>query len=150
MTDDICLSGNLIGLDYGDKTVGVAFCDKNVSVAVGVGIVRRVRPTKLRQTLARIGQICEERQADGIVLGYPYELSGTAGDRCEKTLSFRDMLIARLGLPVALWDERLTSVAAEEAMTETGLTLPQQKEHVDELAAMLILQDYINAGKRNT
>ncbi len=146
----IRLSGNLLGLDYGDKTVGVAFCDGHVSVAVGVEIIRRDRPTKLRRTLARIAAICEERKVDGIVLGYPYVLSGREGDRCEKTVAFKDMLEERLTIPVVLWDERLTSVAAEEAMTEAGLSFEEQKEHVDELAAMLILQDYLNANIRNS
>ncbi len=150
MTDDVRLSGNLIGLDYGDKTVGVAFCDKNVSVAVGVEIIRRERPAKLRRTLSRIAEICAERKADGIVLGYPFRLSGEEGSRCQKTLLFRDQLRERIALPVALWDERLTSVAAEDAMTESGLSLEEQKAHVDELAAMLILQDYINARKRDS
>ncbi len=140
------LSGNLIALDYGDKTVGVAFCDKSVSVAVGVEIIRRERPTKLRRTLARIAEICAQKRADGIVLGYPYTLSGGEGDRCKKTLVFKELLQERLSLPVVLWDERLTSVAAEEAMTEAGLSFEEQKEHVDEIAAMLILQDYLNAN----
>ncbi len=140
------LPGNLIGLDYGDKTVGVAFCDKSVSVAVGLEIIRRERPTKLRRTLARIAAVCAEKKADGIILGYPYVLSGREGERCRKTLVFKGMLEERLSLPVVLWDERLTSVAAEEAMTESGLSFEEQKEHVDELAAMLILQDYLNAN----
>lgn len=144
------LSGSLIGLDYGDKTVGVAFCDRSVTVAVGVEIIRRERPGKLRRTLARISEICAEKKADGIVLGYPLHYDGAEGDRCEKTRAFQEQVQARTHLPVVLWDERLTSVAAEEAMRETGLSFSEQKQHVDELAAMLILQDYINAGIGNT
>ena len=147
---DIRLSGNLLGLDYGDKTVGVAFCDKSVSVAVGVEIIRRERPAKMRRTLSRICEICSAKSVDGIILGYPVHLSGRAGDRCEKTLAFKNLLEARTQLPVILWDERLTSVAAEEAMTQTGLSFTEQKQYVDELAAMLILQDYINAGNGNS
>lgn len=144
------LTGNLLGLDYGDKTVGVAFCEKSLSVAVGVEIIRRARPAKLRRTIARIGELCSEKRADGIVLGYPVHMSGREGDRCAATLAFMEKVKLRTGLPVALWDERLTSVAAEEAMSEAGLSFSEQKQHVDELAAMLILQDYINAGNRNT
>lgn len=140
---------NLIGLDYGDKTVGVAFCAKGTTVAVGVEIIRRDRPTKLRKTLSRIATLCKERKADGIILGYPLHLDGREGLRCEKTKDFADALIKRTGLSVTLWDERLTSVEAEEQMAEDGLRPEEFKAHVDEIAAMLILQDYLNTKYGN-
>lgn len=140
----------IIGLDYGSKTVGVSVSDPFLMTAQGVEIIRRERPTKLRQTLARIMEIVDEYDADTIVLGYPRKLDGTEGYRCEATKKFKELLEKRTVVPVILWDERLTTVQAENAMKDTGLNEhTDRKQYVDEAAAMLILQNYLDYLKNN-
>ena len=106
----------ILGLDFGSKTVGVAVSDELLLTAQGLEIVRRQSPNKLRQTLARIEEIIAEYKVERIVLGYPKNMNNTEGERCEKTKEFKEMLEKRTGLEVILWDERLTTVAADEAM----------------------------------
>ncbi len=140
----------ILGLDYGTKTVGVAISDPLLLTAQGLEIIRREKPTKLRKTLARIEEIIAEYEVDYIVLGYPYHLNGDEGKRCEATREFRDLLIARTGLDVILQDERLTTVEADEIMMEMGITTRlDRKQYVDEIAAMIILQDYLNELSNN-
>ena len=133
----------IMGLDFGSKTVGVAVSDPLGITAQGVEIVRRKSPNKLRQTLARIDELVREYDVEELVLGYPKNMNGTEGERCEKTKEFKELLEKRTGLPVALWDERLTTVAADRAMMEAGLRRYERKEHVDEIAAVFILQGYM-------
>lgn len=135
----------IMGLDFGSKTVGVAVSDPLGITAQGVEIIRRKSENKLRQTLARIEELVAEYGVTELVLGYPKHMNGTEGERCEKTKEFQEMLQRRTGLPVALWDERLTTVAADRAMLEAGLDHRERKEHVDEIAAVLILQGYMAA-----
>lgn len=135
----------IMGLDFGSKTVGVAVSDALGITAQGVEIVRRKSPDKLRQTLARIDELAREYGVEELVLGYPKNMNGTEGERCEKTKEFKELLEKRTGLPVALWDERLTTVAADRSMMETGLRRCERKEYVDEIAAVFILQGYMAA-----
>lgn len=134
----------ILGLDFGDHTVGVAVSDSLGITAQGVEIIRRKSPGKLRQTLARIESLVSSYGVEKIVLGYPKNMNGTEGERCGKTNEFRDMLIRRVKLPVELWDERLTTVAADNIMTESNISGERRKEYVDEIAAMLILQGYLD------
>ena len=134
----------IMGLDFGSKTVGVAVSDALLLTAQGVEIVRRKAPNKLRQTLARIDELKEEYQVEKIVLGFPKNMNNTEGERCEKTLAFKEMLEKRTGLPVILWDERLTTVAADRAMSEGGIRGEDRKKYVDKLAAVFILQGYLD------
>lgn len=117
----------ILGLDFGSKTVGVAVSDALLITAQGVEIIRRKAPTKLRQTLARIEQLVSEYEVEKIVLGYPKNMNSTEGERCEKTKEFKEMLEKRCGLPVILWDERLTTVAADRSMMETGIRRENRK-----------------------
>ena len=130
----------VMGLDFGSKTVGVAISDPLMITAQGIEIIRRKEENKLRKTLARIEALIEEYNVDEIVLGYPKNMNDTLGERVEKTEEFKEMLERRTGLPVALWDERLTTVAADKAMIEAGLRREERKEQIDMLAAVLILQ----------
>lgn len=141
----------IMGLDFGGRTVGVAVSDQLGLTAQGVEIIRRKSQNKLRQTLARIESLVSSYCVEKIVLGYPKHMDGTEGERCLKTLEFKEMLERRLKLPVELWDERLTTVEANHIMKETGIRRGQRKEYVDEIAAMLILQgylDYISCQKK--
>ena len=141
----------IIGLDFGSKTVGVAMSDGLLLTAQGVEIVRRKSPTKLRQTLARIEEIITEYgDVEKIVLGYPKNMNSTEGERCERTLEFKEMLEKRTGLPVVLWDERLTTVAADNVMMESGVRRENRKQYVDEIAAQFILQGYLDYLRNQT
>lgn len=134
----------ILGLDFGSKTVGVAVSDELLLTAQGLEIIRRQSPGKLRQSLARIEAIVQEYHVERIVLGYPKNMNNTEGERCEKTKEFQEMLTRRTGLPVVLWDERLTTVSADRHMIESGIRREDRKQYVDEIAAVFILQGYLD------
>jgi putative Holliday junction resolvase len=136
-----------MGLDFGSKTVGVAISDPLLITAQGIEIIQRKSENKLRQTLARIEELILEYEVDEIVLGYPKNMNDTLGERIEKTMAFKEMLERRTGLAVQLWDERLTTVAADKAMIEAGIRREHRKEHVDKIAAVFILQGYLDLLK---
>lgn len=137
----------IMGLDFGAKTVGVAISDPLFITAQGIEIIRREHENKLRQTLARIEQLIVEYEVQEIVLGLPKNMNDTLGERAELSLAFRDKLERRTGLPVKMWDERLTTVAAERAMMEAGIRREERAEYVDKIAACLILQGYLDSRK---
>ena len=137
----------ILGLDFGSKTCGVAISDPLLLTAQGLEIIRREKPGKLRTTLARIQEICEEYHVELIVLGNPKNMNNTEGERVEKTLDFKEQVEKRTGLPVVLFDERLTTVVADHTMMELGIRRENRKEYVDEIAAMLILQGYLDSLK---
>ena len=134
----------IIGLDFGSKTVGVAVSDELLITAQGIEIVRRKSENKLRQTLARIEELIKEYNVEKIVLGFPKNMNNSEGERCEKNLEFKEMLERRTGLTVELWDERLTTVAADNLMMEAGIRRENRKEYVDQIAASFILQGYLD------
>ena len=135
----------IMGLDYGSKTVGVAVSDPLKVTAQGVETIQRKSEGKLRQTLARIQSLAEEYQVGEIVLGFPKNMDNTEGERCEKTLEFKEFLEKRCGMPIILWDERLTTVAAERSLMEGGVRRENRKKHLDRIAAVLILQGYLDS-----
>ena len=135
----------IMGLHYGSKTVGVAVSDSLLMTAQGVETIQRKSPGKLRQTLARIEALIEEYQVDRIVLGFPKNMNNTEGERCQKTMEFQQMVERRSGLPVVLWDERLTTVAADRVLMERGVRRENRKSYVDQIAAVFILQGYLDA-----
>ncbi len=140
----------ILGLDFGSKTVGVAISDPLLVTAQGVEIIRRESENKLRRTYARIEEIIKEYgDVESIVLGYPKNMNNTIGERAVKTEEFKAALERRCSLPVILWDERLTTVAAENTMKETGIRREERGLYVDEIAAMLILQGYLDYLKNN-
>lgn len=134
----------IMGLDFGSKTVGVAVSDPLGITAQGLEIIRRKEENKLRRTYARIEELIVEYQVEEIVLGLPKNMNATEGERAELTREFKDSLERRTGLPVTLWDERLTTVAADRAMMEAGIRREQRKDYVDMIAASLILQGYLD------
>jgi len=140
----------IMGLDFGSKTVGVALSDPLFLTAQGLEIIRRDSENKIRRTLARIEQIIAEYEVEQIVLGLPKNMDDSLGERAEKTLEFKERLEKRTGLPVTLWDERLTTVAADEIMIECGIRRERRKQYVDEIAAMLILQGYLDYGRKES
>ena len=140
----------IMGLDFGSKTVGVAVSDPLGITAQGIEIVRRTSENKLRKTLARIEELVAEYEVTEIVLGFPKNMNNTIGERAEKSLAFKEMLERRTGLPVVMWDERLTTVAANRTLIEGGVRRENRKDYVDMLAAVYILQGYLDSRERTS
>lgn len=136
----------IMGLDYGSKTVGVAISDALGITAQGVDIVRREQENKLRKTLARLEALISEYSVERIVLGFPKNMDDTIGERAIKTIEFKEILERRTGLEVMLWDERLTTVESYDIMNEARIRRKDRKKYVDKIAAMLILQGYLDYG----
>lgn len=134
----------IMGLDYGAATVGVAISDPLLITAQGIEVIRRKQENKLRQTYARIEALIEEYGVDRIVVGFPKHLNNTIGVRAELAQEFAAALERRTGLGVVLWDERLTTVAAHRVLDEAELHYKKKAEVVDKLAAVLILQGYLD------
>ena len=137
----------IMGLDFGSKTVGVAVSDSLFITAQGVEIIRRKEENKLRQTLARIEELVVEYEVGEIVLGLPKNMNDSLGERAEKSLEFKEMLERRTGLKVTMWDERLTTVAADKAMIEIGIRREERHHYVDQIAAIFILQGFLDLKK---
>ena len=135
----------ILGLDYGSKTVAVAVCDPLGITAQMVETIVREREDKLRRTLARIQALVEEYKIERIVLGYPKNMNNTLGERAARTEEFKAALERRTGIPVILWDERLSTAAAERVLIERGVRREHRKETVDQIAAALILQGYLDS-----
>ena len=136
----------ILGFDYGSRTVGVALSDPLGITAQPVETIRRDREGKLRRTLARISELVDQYQVQRLVVGLPLNMNGTTGERGEKSMEFMDKLALRTGLKVIAWDERLTTAQAEKVLMESGVRRENRKEHLDEMAAVLILQSYLDAG----
>ena len=135
----------ILGLDFGSKTVGVAVSDGLLLTAQGVETIERKDENKLRKTCARIEELIAEDEITEIVLGLPKNMNNTEGERVEKTKAFGEMLERRTGLPVHYWDERLTTVAAEQILIESGVRRENRKAVIDKVAASLILQGYLDS-----
>ena len=134
-----------MGLDYGSRTVGVAVCDPLGITAQGIETITREDENKLRKTFRRIEELAEQYQVEKIVLGYPKNMNNSAGERAEKTEEFMAALERRTGLPVVLWDERLTTVAANRVLMESGVRRENRKDVIDKIAAVLIMQGYLDS-----
>lgn len=138
----------VMGLDYGSKTVGVAISDALLLTAQGIETIHRKEENKLRQTLARIEVLIKEYEVDKIVLGFPKNMNNTVGERAEKTLELKEKLERRTGLPVILWDERLTTISAERVLIENKVRREDRKQFIDKIAAVFILQGYLDSISR--
>ena len=137
----------ILGLDFGSKTEGVAVSDGLLLTAQGVETIERKDENKLRKTCARIEELIAEYEITEIVLGLPKNMNNTEGERVEKTKAFGEMLERRTGLPVHYWDERLTTVAAEQILIESRVRRENRKAVIDKVAAGLILQGYLDCLK---
>lgn len=139
----------IIGLDFGSKTVGVAVTDPLGLTVQGVETITRREENKLRQTCQRVEQLIKEYEVTTIVLGYPKNMDDSIGERAKKTEEFKAMLERRTGLPVILQDERLTTIAADEILEESGVPKKERKKVIDKIAATIILQDFMsNRGEK--
>ncbi len=136
----------ILGLDYGDKTVGVAISDIFGWTAQGVEIIRRNNPMEYKQSLGRLAQLIEEYNVEKIVLGFPKNMDGSEGARCEKTLEYKKRIENRFrNIPVELWDERLSTVAAQRFLHEGDYDIKKSKSVIDKMAAVFILQGYLDS-----
>ena len=130
----------IMGLDYGTKTVGVAISDALKITAQGIETIERKEENKLRRTCARIEELIKEYDVEKIVLGFPKHMNNDIGERAEKALEFGEMLKRRTGLEVVMWDERLTTVAAERTLIESKVRRENRKQYIEKIAAGFILQ----------
>jgi len=134
----------IMGLDFGSVTTGVAISDALKLTAQGIEVINRKQENKLRQTLARIGELITEYEVETIVLGYPKNMNNTIGDRAQKSEEFAEKLRNRFQIEVVLWDERLTTVSAHQAMIEGNVRREDRAKVVDKVAAVIILQGYLD------
>lgn len=141
-------SGAVAGLDYGEKTIGVAISDLRRRVATPSEIIRR---EKFTLDAARLMQIVATREIRGLVLGLPLNMDGSSGPRVQSTQSFARNLARLTDLPITFWDERLSTVAAERALLEADASRKRRKEVIDAVAAGYILQGALDrmAWQRN-
>ena len=135
----------ILGLDYGSKTVGVAVSDPLGLTAQKIETIWRKQENKLRRTLARIEELIAEDEVEKIVLGFPKNMNNTVGERAEKALEFGEMLKKRTGLEIIMWDERLTTVEADRTLIEAGVRRENRKQYLDGIAAVFILQGYLDS-----
>ena len=135
----------IMGLDYCTKTVGVAISDALGLTAQGIETIERKEENKLRRTCARIEELIREYEVEKIVLGFPKHMNNDVGERAEKSLEFKAMLERRTGLEVVMWDERLTTVAAERTLIESKVRREDRKKYIDKIAAVFILQGYLDS-----
>ncbi|CAM4355684.1 MULTISPECIES: Holliday junction resolvase RuvX [Paenibacillus] len=135
----------ILGLDYGDRRIGVAASDVFGWTAQGLEVLERRRD---EGEFTRIADLVREHEISEIVVGLPKNMNGTVGPRGEICIAFADRLRDELNLPVHLWDERLTTMAAERTLIEADVSRKKRKQVVDKMAASLILQNYLDANSR--
>lgn len=135
------LDGRIMGLDIGDKTIGVAVSDLMGLTAQGVTTIKRVGKKK---DIEEIKRIISEKQVNKIVSGLPKNMNGTVGSQGEKVQKFCELLKEETNLPIEFWDERLSTVAAERSLIEGNVRRENRKKVIDMLAAVIILQGYLD------
>ncbi len=132
----------ILALDLGEKNIGVAVSDPLEITAQGVKVIRR---SNMSKDLAHIRELVKEYSVEKIVLGYPLNMDGSAGEKARETLVFKEKLENVFSLPVVIWDERLTTVAAQRTLLAAGLRRSERKKVVDKVAAVLILESYMQS-----
>jgi len=135
----------ILGLDFGEKTIGVAVSDPFGWTAQAIEIIRRKNENNLNPSIARIGEIISEYNIEKIVIGYPKNMNNTIGERCKKTEALKDRLEKDFNIEIILWDERLSTIAAERGLLEADLSRKKRKKVIDKMAAVFILQGYLNS-----
>lgn len=146
IADSLPASGRLMGLDLGTKTIGLAVSDSALSIASPIGTVQR---KGFETDMRALQEAMNGRDIAGLILGYPVNMDGTEGPRAKATLDFAERLTGEIDLPIALWDERLSTRAVERAMIEADMSRKKRSKKVDAAAAAFILQgaiDYLRAS----
>lgn len=134
----------IMGLDLGDKTIGVAVSDEMGWTAQGIETIKR---TILEEDLEKLQTIITQYQVEEIVVGLPKNMNGSIGPRGELSKTFSEILKDRFSLPVQLWDERLTTMAAEKMLVAADVSRKKRKQVIDKMAAVMILQGYLEFKK---
>ena len=137
------LDGRIMGLDVGDKTIGVAVSDLMGLTAQGVKTIKRVGKKK---DIEALKEIIKERQVNKIVSGLPKNMNGTLGPQGEKVIKFCELLEEETGIKIEYWDERLSTVAAERTLIQGNVRRENRKGVIDMVAAVIILQGYLDRG----
>lgn len=132
----------LLALDLGSKTIGLAISDASRTISTSLYTIKR---SKFKEESEEIKQLVEKESIGGIVLGYPINMNGTEGPRCQSTRAFATNLVKAIPLPLLLWDERMTTIAADNAMLEANLSRQKRAKQVDKLAASYMLQGVLDA-----
>jgi putative Holliday junction resolvase len=132
----------LMGLDYGDKTIGIALSDELGWTAQGLEVIRRSSSEK---DLARLREVVEQYNVHELVVGLPKNMNNTIGPRAEMCIAFAEYLQEVFEMPVHLWDERLTTVSAQRMLIEADVSRKKRKQVIDKMAAALILQNYMDS-----
>ena len=137
----------VMALDVGDKTIGVAVSDALLLTAQGRSTIHR---KNLQHDIDTLRRLVEENEVSQIVVGQPFHMDGTESRQSHKVRVFADQIHKQLDVPIVFWDERLTSFAAEQHLEEMGLSWRKRREHVDKIAAMIILQNYLDSRPGRT
>ena len=139
--ENIGVEGALMGLDLGEKTIGVAVSDTRQTVATGIKTIKR---TKFQQDLTILTQIIVGRDIKGLILGLPKNMNGSEGPKCQSTRAFARNISLTVPLPITFWDERLSTVAAERSLIEANASRRRRAEVIDYVAASFILQGVLD------
>ncbi|NLM06290.1 MAG: Holliday junction resolvase RuvX [Tissierellia bacterium] len=134
----------ILGLDIGDKRIGVAISDPLGITAQSLETINRIGKKK---DVERIEEIINDYGVELIVSGNPINMNGTVGERSEKTVAFANYISNRTKIPVVFQDERLTTVSAESVLIEQGVRRENRKNHIDKVAATFILQAYLDTNR---
>jgi putative holliday junction resolvase len=135
----------LFGLDLGEKTIGIAVSDPGLSVATPVETIRRGKFTADAETLRRL---IVERKVGGLVIGLPVNMDGSEGPRCQSVRQFGTNLLGRFDMPLAFWDERLSTAAVTRTLLDADMSRKRRAEVIDKIAAAYILQGALDALAR--
>jgi len=133
-----------LGLDVGDARIGVAVSDETATLATAIDTIQCIGPKKDARAIA--GLVAEHRVGE-VVFGLPRNMDGSVGPQAQKVLDFAERIKRHVAVPVVAWDERLTTVMANRAMVEAGASREQRRHNVDRVAAVLILQNYLDYKK---
>lgn len=137
--------GRLMGVDLGDVRIGIALSDETQFLASGYGVIKH---EGRRKSVEKIGKIIDEYDVEAVIMGLPRNMNGTYGPMAEKVKRFGEALTDQLGVRVHYQDERLSTVAAENVLIQGGLTREKRRQVVDQVAATVILQAYLD-GKED-
>ena len=134
----------ILGLDYGKRYVGAAVSDPLGLTAQPLEVIQRKEENKLRRTFARIEELVKEYDVKRIVVGLPKNMDDTEGESAAKCRDFAANVSRRTGIETILWDERLSSVSANDILIESGVRREDKKKYIDKIAASIILRDYLD------
>jgi putative Holliday junction resolvase len=136
----------ILGIDLGDKRIGLALSDPMGWTAQGLDVIAGAGGTN--NDIKRIREVVAKHEVGKVIVGLPLNMDGSAGPRAEKARAFAQRLSRSLGLPVEMWDERLTTVEAQKRLIEVDMSRARRRQVIDQLAAILILQNYLDAKSR--